>query len=270
MIQKIEYKDFNVFYRVEGNGETIVLIHGFCESMEIWDDFVKVLSQRYRVIIPDLPGHGMTGDPGQSGAAGELGNTMEMQAEAINEILKVCGVDRCTMVGHSMGGYTTLAFAELFSEKIKGFCLFHSTAMSDTEEKKLDRDRAIEAIEKDKNTFLDGLVPKMFAPSNVSKMKKEIDKVLSIAKGISETGLIAALYGMRNRIDRQHVLAEADYPVLFIIGKDDMLIPLDRMYSQIVKPGHSEVLILSGVGHMGFYEAPEKTLFAIGKFMEQI
>src|SRR3990172_9169973 len=232
MIQKIEYKDLNVFYRVEGNGETIVLIHGFCESMEIWDDFVKVLSQRYRVIIPDLPGHGMTGDPGLCGA-GELGNTMEMQAEAINEILKVCGVDRCTMVGHSMGGYTTLAFAELFSEKIKGFCLFHSTAMSDTE-------------------------------------KKEIDKVLSIAKGISETGLIAALYGMRNRIDRQHVLAEADYPVLFIIGKDDMLIPLDRMYSQIVKPGHSEVLILSGVGHMGFYEAPEKTLFALGKFMEQI
>src|SRR3989304_6819420 len=86
MIQKIEYKDFNVFFRVEGNGETIVLVHGFCESMEIWDDFVKVLSQRYRVIMPDLPGHGMTGDPGQSGAAGELGNTMEMQAEAINEI----------------------------------------------------------------------------------------------------------------------------------------------------------------------------------------
>lgn len=270
MIQKIQYEDYDVYYRVEGYGESVVLIHGFCESMDIWDDFVTVLSQRYRVITPDLPGHGKTGNRRQGGTSGEQVNTMEMQAEAVNQVLKACGVDRCNMIGHSMGGYTTLAFAELFPDKIKGLCLFHSTAMSDTEEKRLDRDRAIEAIKKDKNAFLDGLIPKMFAPSNLIRMKKEVEKVLSIAKNISETGLIAALYGMRNRKDRQHVMEKADYPVLFVIGKDDQLIPFDKMLPQIVMPKHSEVLILSGVGHMGFYEATEKTLFALGKFMEQV
>lgn len=246
-----------------------MLLHGFCESMDIWDEFVKVLSSGFHVITPDLLGHGKSDVPSQMNSSGEYLATMEMQAEGVNEVLKACNVERCTVVGHSMGGYIGLAFAELYPEKVKGLCLFHSSAMADTEEKKLDRNRAIEVVKKDKVAFVEGMIPKMFAPSNLDRMRGDVERVLTIANNNPQDGFVAALAGMRDRKDRQHVLEGADYPVLFIIGKDDLLIPLDKMTSQIVKPKHSEVLILSRVGHMGFYEAREKTLFAIEKFMEE-
>lgn len=283
MLKETPYKDFIVRYRDIGKGDAIVLIHGFCESMEIWDEFVVELSHNYRVITPDLLGHGSTGDPvhghtnssllqgeGQ-GEGGVLeGNTMEMQAGCVNEVLKACNIERCTVVGHSMGGYIAVAFAELFPEKVNGLCLFHSSAMADSDEKKLDRDRAIEVVKRDRNAFLEGMIPKMFAAANLLRLKGDVEKILSIAKNISIEGLTAALAGMRDRQDRQHILDKADFPVLFISGKDDLLIPFDKMPQQFIRPGHSEVLMLSGVGHVGFYEARRKTLFAIRKFMEEI
>ncbi len=269
MLKETRYKDFTVSYRDSGKGEPLVLIHGFCESMEIWDQFIIELSHKYRVITPDLLGNGKTGDPLQIANVDDYVNTMEMQAECINEVLKACNVERCTIVGHSMGGYTALALAELFPEKVKGLCLFHSSAAADTDDKKLDRNRAIEVVNKDKNAFLEGMIPKMVASSNLEKMKEEVNKVLKIAKNISKEGLIAALAGMRDRKDRRHVLDSVDCPVLFIIGKDDLMIPVDKMPDQILRPKHSEVLILSGVGHMGFYEAKQETLFAIEKFKQE-
>lgn len=271
MLKETRYKDFIVRYRDIGKGEPLVLIHGFCESMEIWDEFDAELSYKYRVITPDLLGHGSTGDPEFPLPQGEGGvNTMEMQAECVNEVLNACNVERCTLVGHSMGGYTALAFADMYPEKVNGLCLFHSSAMADTEEKKIDRDRAIEVIKKDKDAFLEGMIPKMFATANLEKLKVDVDKILAIAKNITKEGLIAALAGMRDRRDRRHVLDKADYPVLFIIGKDDLLIPFDKMPPQIIRPAHSEVLMLGRVGHVGFYEARKETLFAIEKFVEEI
>lgn len=269
MIKETYYKDSSISYREEGEGKTLVLLHGFCESSEIWDEFIQVLAKRFHVVAPDLLGHGKSEVSFHRAGFGDPVHTMEMMAESVNEVLKDCRVEKCTMIGHSMGGYTALAFAEIFPDKLAGLCLFHSSAMADTEEKRLDRDRAIEAVKKDRIAFLEGLIPKMFSPSNVEKMKKDVEKVLSIAKNIPGNGLIAALAGMRNRKDRQDILERADYPVMFIIGKDDLLIPFDRILPQIVMPVHSEVLMLSGVGHMGFYEAREKTLFAVERFMEE-
>src|SRR3972149_6454141 len=268
-MKETTFRDFRIHYRDEGKGETLLLLHGFCESSGIWDDFRDVLSKRFRVITPDLLGHGKSSPPAVKNSAGNYVNTMEMQAESAAAVLKSAGVGRCTVVGHSMGGYTALAFAELFPEKVKGLCLFHSTAMADPEEKKRDRDKAIEAVKKDKKAFLVGLIPRMFASANVIKMKGQVEKVLAIAMNIHEDGLVAALAGMRDRKDRQHVLESAGYPVLFIIGKDDLLIPPDRTLALIVKPGHAEALLISGVGHMGFYGATHKSMYSIHTVLEQ-
>lgn len=269
MLKETYFGDSVIRYREEGQGKTLVLLHGFCESSEIWDEFIPVLSQKFHVIAPDLLGHGKSEVSFHRVSSGEPIHTMEQMAEGVNEVLRTCQVERCTMVGHSMGGYTALAFADLFPEKLKGLCMFHSTAMADTDEKKLDRNLAIKAVKKDKVAFVEGMVPKMFALSNVERMKGYVERVLAIARNNPAEGYVAALAGMRDRKDRQHILEHADYPVLFIIGKEDQLIPAERMLPQIVKPGHSEVLILGGVGHMGFYEAKEKTLFAVERFMEE-
>src|SRR4030066_2144868 len=176
-MKETTFRDFRVYYRDEGKGETLLLLHGFCESSEIWDDFRGALSKRFRVITPDLLGHGKNVPPAVRNSSGEYVNTMEMQAESAAAVLKSAGVDRCTVVGHSMGGYTALAFAELFPEKVRGLCLFHSTAMADPEEKKRDRDKAIEVVRKDKDAFVEGMIPKMFAPSNAERMKKDRERV---------------------------------------------------------------------------------------------
>lgn len=265
MLRDTRYREFTIPYRVEGDGPPVLLLHGFCESMEIWDEFVEALSTRYRVITPDLVGQGNSTSPGSE----EYVVTMEMLAEGVNEVLNDLEVERCTLVGHSMGGYTSLAFAELFPHRVRGLCLFHSTAMADTEERKRDREKAIEAIREDRAGFLECLISRMFAPTNLDRFREEREKVFTIAMNTSSNGLIGALRGMRDRKDRQSILEDAPYPVLFIVGKDDQLIPLDRMLPQFVKPAHCEVLMLSGVGHMGFFEAKEKTLFAIRKFLEE-
>jgi len=269
MLKETYFGDSVIRYREEGEGHCLVLLHGFCESLEIWDEFIGPLSRKFRVIAPDLLGHGKSEVSYHRVGYGGPTHTMERMAECVNEVLRNSQVDRCTMVGHSMGGYTALAFAELFPEKLKGLCLFHSTAMADTEERRRERNLAIEVARKDKIAFVEGLIPRMFAPSSLERMRGYVERVLTIAKNNPLEGIVAALAGMRDRKDRQQVLERANYPILFILGKEDQLIPLERMFPQIVKPEHSEVLMLGGVGHMGFYEAKEKTLFAIERFVEE-
>lgn len=262
MLCEISFQNLKVRYRTEGRGKNcIVLLHGFCESLEIWNDFTSrfIGTKKFRVIVPDLLGHGKSECPTEI-------SSMEMMAQSVNEILMKEKIKKCVLIGHSMGGYVSLAFAELFPEKVKGLCLFHSSSLADSEEKKADRNRAIEVVKNDHLAFVSGLIPKLFAPANLENMKKQVERAMNIAKKIPKEGIISALAGMRDRKDRQHILENANFPVQFIMGKEDALISVEKMLPQFVKPKHAEALLLNGVGHMGFYEAKKKTLIAVEGF----
>ena len=193
-----------------------------------------------------------------------------MMAEGVHAVLKTLDIPTLIMVGHSMGGYVTLAFAAKYPRMLKGFVLFHSHAAADSSENRIARDRTIAVVQKDHQGFIKNFIPELFDPSNVKKFSKEIEKLKELAQKTTKEGIIAALEAMKNRPDRRHVLVQSKVPLLFIIGKNDRKIPMEVIVQQTLLPEHSEMLLLDHVGHMGFIEASDVTFKALKGFAERV
>jgi pimeloyl-ACP methyl ester carboxylesterase len=264
MISSIEFHDAHLRFRDSGEGEAVVLVHGYLESLDIWEEFANELAKEYRVIVVDLPGHG------ESGRLSNI-HTMAVKADAIKHVLDHLDIYRAVIVGHSMGGYATLAFAEIYPEETLGFVLFHSHGLPDTEEKKANRDREIELVRAGKKKqIIDTNIPKAFADDNLEKFAKDINYAREIAAGTPDDGIISALEGMKIRPDRQRVLRETTVPVLIIAGKKDNYIPFELAESQFNLAPHHSKLVLENSGHMGFMEEREKSLKGLIKFLEKV
>jgi pimeloyl-ACP methyl ester carboxylesterase len=262
MIKKVTYKNTFIRYSEEGEGDVIVLLHGYLECLEVWQDFAAELSRNYKVIIPDMPSHGQT-------LQTEEIQTMESMAEAVNYLLDQLKIKKCYMIGHSMGGYVTLAFAENYPNKLLGYSLFHSSAKADPEEKKKARDEQIKNIEDGKKEEITANhVPKTFATDNVEKFNDTINKLTEQAAQTTDTGIIAALKGMKARPDRTEILKNTDKPVLFIIGMKDNFIPSDAARKQAELSDKIETVELKNSGHMGFIEEKTEALKAIAAFAQ--
>lgn len=262
MYKQTIFKNTPVSYIDEGKGRPVVLLHGFLESSEIWSDFVSELSAKYRVIAIDLPGHGQTGCLGYV-------HSMDLMAECVKHVLKQLKLRKVVLVGHSMGGYVSMAFAEKYPDDVKGLCLFHSSAAADNELKKKDRDRLIELVKFSKKDLVKGLIPNLFAKENKKKFKKAITLLQKSARKTSKQGIIAALEGMKERREREIVLRFCSYPTMFIIGAKDPVFNFDAVMEQAGLPRNSTTIILDNVGHMGFLEAKEETIKAISGFTKK-
>lgn len=253
------YKEGKIFYKVAGKGRTIVLLHGFLESSAIWDDFANSLAKRYRVIAIDLPGHG------QSDCFGYI-HSMELMAEAVRVVLKKFQLRRIFIVGHSMGGYVTLAFSERYPEMIRGLCLFHSTVYEDTNERKVLRTRAIEIVKKNEAHYIRETIPNLFSKKFAENYPGKVTLIKHQALKTTRRGIIAAIEGMKNRKDKSRLLDQKLFPVFYIIGKLDNSISYESSLKQSDRIPDNQKLILEEVGHMGFLESSEKCLEAIKKF----
>ena len=259
MIKQADFRKVKTRYSDKGKGRVIVLLHGFLGSLEVWEEFSTKLSKRFRVISIDLPGHGETPCIGYI-------HTMELMAQCVKAVMDSLELRKYIVVGHSMGGYVALAFAELFSQNVSGLCLFHSTAMPDSEEKKKNRSREIEIVKTDHKQFVSELIPKLFAQSAISLLKAQVDKAQQIAINTPKEGIVAALRGMKERPSREMVLKNTKYPVLFIIGKQDVILAWENLLLLTSLPKRSFNIVLEHAGHMGFYEAPDETFKALRKF----
>jgi pimeloyl-ACP methyl ester carboxylesterase len=195
---------------------------------------------------------------------------MEMMADVVNQVLKETGINSCLVTGHSMGGYVALAFAERYHRKVKGITLFHSHASADSVEAQQNRERSIRLIEKNKKSFIQNFIPDLFDPQNISLYQEEIKRLKLSASGTPKESIVAALEGMKIRMDRTHVLSNTRVPVQFIIGKSDSRIPLQLIIPQTLLPQHSEVILLDRVGHMGFIEASRETYMALSAFANKV
>ncbi|OIP01545.1 MAG: hypothetical protein AUJ97_06920 [Bacteroidetes bacterium CG2_30_32_10] len=250
-------------YKDQGKGKAIVLIHGFTESLTIWNKFSEALSKKYRIIRIDLPGHG------KSKCMGKF-HLMEDMADAIDSVIKKLQIDSFMIVGHSMGGYVSLSYAEKYPEKVKGLCLFHSQAAADSPEVKVNRARTIEVVKQNHLDFINQFIPDLFAPSNKQRLQTEIEALKAEAKSfLTKKSIIASLEGMRQRTDKYDFLSKTNIPILFIAGKQDSRIPLTKVTEQLILPKHAESLFLN-IGHMGYLEAPEETLNTIAYFAAKL
>jgi pimeloyl-ACP methyl ester carboxylesterase len=264
MISSVSYQGANLRYSDLGKGDPVVLIHGYLESLEIWNGFAEKLAKKYRVISVDLPGHG------QSGIYSSM-NTMAVMADSVKAVLEHLSIGRAVFIGHSMGGYATLALADIFPEMIIGFCLFHSHALPDTDEKKLNRDReALLVKEGKKSQFINLNIANAFASDHHESFKKQIDWAREIASTTPDKGIIGALEGMKARPDRRDVVKNSVEPVMIVAGRKDYFIPYPVYEEHFDLAPKSTVLVLENSGHMGFIEEREKSVVGILKFLDEL
>jgi len=260
---KYIYQNKQINYHISGSGNTLVFLHGFTESLEIWKDFSRELETTNTILTIDLPGHGQS-------EALENSHNMEEVALIVKSVLDFNAISQCVMIGHSMGGYVALAFAEAYPEYLKGLCLFHSSALGDTAEIKQNRDKTIEIVKKNKFGYLNAFIPDLFAPENRNTYQEEIKTLIKNSEFMTADGIIKSIIGMKDRKTRVEVLKNIKMPVLFIAGKKDSRVPLDKINQQIILPQHAESLILENVGHMGYIEAKEQTMKTILFFAKKI
>ncbi|MFF2093789.1 alpha/beta fold hydrolase [Paenibacillus sp. NPDC058174] len=246
----------------ELNKPVLVLLHGFCGSSAYWERVVVSLARHARVIAPDLRGQGA------SPAAGDGAYTMELYADDLAGMLQQLNIPRVTLLGHSLGGYVTLAFAERHPDKLQAFGLVHSTPMPDSEAAKGNRDNAAAAIRKDGITpFVDTLVPKLFAPDNLNSLVEQVERAKVIGYGTSEAGAIGAALGMKERPDRNAVLAETKLPLLLLAGEFDPIIPAEK--TLVIEGDNVTQVVLEGAGHMGMLEQPDTFVQAVTGFLNK-
>lgn len=240
---------------------TIVLLHGYLESMLVWEEFIPLIYKSARVITLDLPGHGISVVQGET-------HTMEFLAESVKGALDSLGVEKCTLVGHSMGGYVALAFCELYPERLEGLVLLSSTPNPDSEVKKENRDREIALVKAGKKELLAKVAPAAgFAVANRARMK---DAILDLEEQVfitEDEGIVALLNGMKCRKDRNQMLRESKVRQLFILGRQDEYIPVDVAKALAEAHPQAEVCWLQNSGHMGFLEEPNECAAAILNFV---
>lgn len=259
MKKQINFRSKTITYDISGEGQSIVLLHGFIESRRIWDQFSENLSKEFQVLCIDFPGHG------ESDTIAEV-HGMDLMAEVVRDVMDAENIGEALLVGHSMGGYVALEFGQLFPEKITGMVLFHSHASTDSEEARENRRRTINIVKQNRAGFIRQFIPDLFDQRHVEKYKESIAILLEEAARMTPEGIIAAISGMRDRRGGLIYLMTTEKPVLFIIGKQDSRIPYNQILAQAIIPTHSETLMMDHVGHMGYIEAPEKTFQAIRHF----
>ena len=231
----------------------VVLLHGYLESMLVWDDFVPLLSKQARVVTLDLPGHGI------SEVKGEV-HTMEYLARVIRDALQAIGIERAVIVGHSMGGYVALAFVEAYPEMCDGVVLFSSTPNPDTEQKRENRRREIALVRAGKKDALARVAPEAgFAADNRRRMKDYIDDLTEQVAMTEDEGIVALLNGMIERPDRNEMLRKSAVRQLFVFGRKDDYIPVETAESLAASHPQARVEWLDNSGHMGFLEEPERS-----------
>ncbi|MEL6922563.1 MAG: alpha/beta hydrolase [Bacteroidota bacterium] len=257
----VEHKGKQIAYSKEGKGVPLVFIHGFCEDSRVWDEFIERFVDWCKIIRIDLPGFGQSEvQPGASIAD---------MAEGVNTVLEYLKIDQFFLIGHSMGGYVSLAYAEQYASNLMGLCLFHSQPYADSAEKKQGRQKGIDFIRRIGHTlYVKQLIPALFSKDFASDHQMLIEKLSFRANQYDSAGIIGGLEAMKNRPDRSEVLRQLSCPVLFIVGKEDGAIPTSASLEQLYLPEVASIHLLPRVGHMGMFEATKKCYLIIKNFVE--
>ncbi|MBW3469214.1 alpha/beta fold hydrolase [Arthrospiribacter ruber] len=251
-----------IAFSKNGKGLPVILIHGFCERKEMWKTFSDHLSTSFTVYCPDLPGFGES-------TLQEEKTNLESIAVNLSEWMDEEGIREPVIIGHSLGGYVTLALAELLGNEIKGIGLFHSTAMPDDMVKKKTRNKTITFLKKHGvDKFMDSFVPPLFAQANKDMHADTIDRLIEAGKTSSLKGVIAYTEAMRDRKDRMEVWKNFGGKKLMIAGEMDMAVPLvnSRLHQSTADLYHE----LQGVGHMGMFEAKNTSISILESFLADI
>ncbi len=263
MLKNFQYRGERLEYETRGTGLPVMLIHGFTEDRRIWNPILSGMEDKYRWILPDLPGSG------NSGFNDSLTQLKDF-AGALPAIMDIEEISDVVLIGHSMGGYISLAFAENHPEKIRALGLFHSTSYPDSPEKKESREKNIRFIRKNGAVlFVGQSLPGLFSEAFKEEHPEEIDKLIQRYANFNPDSLVSYLEAMKQRPATTQVLKSINKPVLFIMGEEDKAVPLKDALEQCHLPPISYIHILTHTAHMGMIENTSLCNSFIDRFLEQ-
>lgn len=265
-MKQVSLRDKKISYKVEGTGNLVMLLHGFAEDGRIWNYQVENLKKNYRLIIPDLPGSGksemLNGEVLLSDYAEAIKAIADKEIDSANET-------QLTMIGHSMGGYITLAFAEKYPELLNGMGLFHSSSFADDEQKKETRRKGIDFIKKNgPELFLKNATPNLFSEKTKAEAPELVEKLIALSKNFSGESLIQYYEAMIKRPDRSAVVKSFKKPVLMIAGMYDNAVPIQLSLSQAYLAAITYFDILKLSGHMGMWEEEGTSTLHLQNFLD--
>lgn len=249
-----------IYYKSKGKGRSVLFIHGFCETHEIWEPFIDLITPAAQTIAIDLPGFGESRMP-----IGQL--TLETVGGLLNDWIIESGIDRPVLIGHSLGGYIGLAMAHLKPSLFSGLVLFHSTALPDSEERRFSRIKVTDFVKKNGvKRFMDSFIPGLFS----DKANPYISKAYNLGVKAREESFLLYTEAMRDRPSRVDVLRECRFPILILAGEQDTVLPISTLVDQ--SRLNSEILfhVLKNTGHMGMYEAEKEASEALNNFIFRV
>ena len=236
-------------FEKKGNGkETLVLLHGFMENLSIWSDMETHLSKDFTLLKIDLPGHG------KSDVLAEV-HTMELMAEAVKNVVESENLEKFHLLGHSMGGYTSLAFAEKYPEKLKSLTFFFSTYFADDEEKKQQRIKSYRIIKDSFSHYVRAGIPNLFNQNERDVLEGKIEIALKTALSTNNLGALACVKGMVERTDKKHILENLEAKILVIGGKHDNAVKTDKTINNLPDRTNIKSYVID-CGHNGHWEKP--------------
>ena len=253
-----------IYYKKKGSGFPVVMLHGYPNDHSTWNPIIPDLEKRYALILPDLPGAGKS-----DFLSVEM--SIEDMAFEVNEIFEKEKIEKALIVGHSMGGYTALNFAKHFPQKVAGLSLVHSSAFPDSDEKKLNRAKAIALIEKgalEKKAFLKGMAYNLTGPQYKSAYPEFSATIVNNGLSLTTEALVTFYKAIQNRPDRTDILHQVPFPIQWIIGTDDKASTMEDMLAQSHLAKINDVVVYEHCGHMSMFESPEQLLSDLIRFFD--
>ncbi len=246
---------------VRGKGEPILFLHGFPLRGDMWDPVLDELEGTYRLIIPDLRGHGQS-DATKNWTIADLAEDQAGLLEEIDE------THRVVVVGASMGGYVALEFCRFFESCVRGVVLVDTRAEADTAEAaKARRETAEKVLHEGPQVVANSMIERLFAPSCPSEVREHWRRVML---SMSPEGMAGALRAMAGRSDSYETLRRLRVPTLIVVGEQDVITPSEhskRMHEATVG---SELVVMPGVGHMPPIEAPKEFAEHMELFLKKV
>lgn len=249
-----------VHYTDEGRGTAIILLHGFCESLHVWDDWQDdLLEEGLRVVRIDLPGFGDSTFTATS---------IPQMAEAVLTVTQSLKIKKGILIGHSMGGYVALSVAERQPKWLNGLGLFHSHPFADNPEQRAARKKSIAFIQRNGHLhYVKQLIPRLFARNAGTSASFRRDLLILRASRSTPERLIAAIRAMAERKDYGEWLTRFERPVLFVNGSKDPIYTDEQRQDQLALPALAQVCVLPLAGHMGMIEARRETQQEVRRFI---
>ena len=262
--QRIKTGDAEIVYWTLGEGLPVVLLHPFPAHHEFWLCVAESLAARYRVILPDLRGHGESG-------VGEGPATMERHAADLARVMDDADVGRAPLIGVSIGGYVLFEFWRRHRGRVAALGLCNTKAPADGAEARAARlQAATEVLERGTEPFLETMVPRLLGKTTRETRPDLVDGALRMMRKMSPNDIAQVQRGMAERPDSVATLKTINVPTLLVTGDEDILTGVNEAELMRQHIAGSELRVVPRAGHYAPWEQPEEAARLLRQFLDRI